>query len=125
MAEAVCMRCGNHKSIAWATCERCGYDPNRDAEGLVRSVYLSVGRFDTPHEKAWYRTELDRIGLDIEKGEQPGFAEAELDRLRAQGALVRKIGAPAVSRAMLRIFLPAIGLLVALFAIAYLVRVLS
>lgn len=111
------------KSTPWEKCERCGYDPSRDEEGLVKSVYLSVGRFTEPRDKARYRTELDRIGAAIEGGEQATFQEAELARLRAQKSLVGRIKPSAPWGAVVRLFLPAIGLLILLFGMAYLIRI--
>lgn len=123
MADAICVRCGHAKSKPWATCERCGLDPVADEEVLVKSVYLSTGRFVAPEEKARYRGELDRIGAAIEGGAQPAFIDAELVRLRAQRGLVKQIPPSTAWGAVLRLFLPAIGLLILLFSIAYVVRI--
>ena len=122
MAEAICLRCGNQKRAPWEKCNRCGYDPSGDEEALIRSVYLSVGRFAESERKATYRTELDRMGLVLERGEQLMFPEAELVRLRAEKKLFNSIPRSAVWGAVLRLFLPAIGLLLLLFVAAYLLR---
>lgn len=124
MAEAICLRCGGSKSTPWEKCERCGYDPGADEEALVKSVYLSTGRFTEARDKVRYRMELDRIGAAIEANEQPIFAESELARLRAQKALIERIPPSAAWNAVLRLFLPAAGFLILLFGVAYLIRLL-
>lgn len=118
MAEAICLRCGNRKKAPWEKCNRCGYDPSGDEEAVIRSVYLSVGRFAESERKAAYRAELDRLGLALERGEQLMFPDAELARLRAEKKLFNSIPRSAVWRAVLRHFLPAIGLLLLLLYVA-------
>lgn len=125
MAEAVCIRCGARKSAPWRVCDRCGYDPTIDDDALLKSVYLSAGRFSEPDKKKRYRSELDRIAVSIEQGKQPTFDEVELLRLKAQKALVGSVPTSVVWRAVLRFFLPAIGLLILLFGLAYLIRKLG
>jgi hypothetical protein len=123
MAQAICLRCGKQKQAPWEKCNRCGYDPSGDEEALIRSVYLSVGRFTEPERKATYRTELDRMGLALERGEQVIFPDAELTRLRAKKKSFNSIPRSAVWGAVLRLFLPAMGLLLLLFVAAYLLRI--
>lgn len=124
MAEAICLQCGNHKHAPWEKCKRCEYDPSGDQEALVRSVYLSVGRFTDPDRKATYGAELDRMGIALERGQQPTFSEPELARLREQQKIFKSIPRPAVWGAVLRLFLPTIGLLMVLFAAVYLLKTL-
>ncbi len=124
MAEAVCLRCGDKKPAPWRKCKRCRYDPRGDEDALVKSVYLSVGRFTDPTEQGGYRVELDRLATGIERGEPPTFPKSELDRLRAQKELFDRVGLLPVWGAVFRLFLPAIGLLILLFGIAYVLRVL-
>ena len=104
MAEAICVRCGNKKSTPWEKCGRCGCDPNRDEDALVKSVYLSVGRVREPDAKARYRTDLDRIGEALQAGEQPTFPESELARLKAEKAFVESVRPSAAWAAILRQF---------------------
>ena len=123
MAEAICLRCGNRKKAPWERCKRCGYDPTaNDEESLVKSVYLSVGRFADLTDKERYRKELDQIAGDIERGDHPVFIESELVRLRAQRITTERIPSSAAWGAVLRLFLPAVGLLLLLFGIAYVIR---
>jgi hypothetical protein len=124
MAEAICVRCGNKKSTPWEKCGRCDCDPSRDEDTLVKSVYLSVGRFREPNAKARYRTDLDRISDALEAGEQPTFQEGELARLKAEKAFVESVRPSVAWAAILRLFLPALGFLMLLFGIAYMIRML-
>ena len=122
MAEAICLRCGMAKSRAWKPCKRCSFDPTIDDQSLVRSVYLSTGRFTDPAEQACYRKELNEIGRLIEEGVTPEFVEADLVRLATQKTRVDSIGPLTVWGAVFRLFLPAIAFLAFLFALAFIIR---
>jgi hypothetical protein len=122
MAEAICLRCGSAKGKPWETCTRCRFDPTRDEDSLVRSAYLSVGRFDDPAEQERYRVELDRVGGEIQRGLEPAFAEAELARLARQRKEIEAISPSAVWGAVARLFLPAAVLIAALFGLAWAIR---
>jgi hypothetical protein len=122
MAEAICLQCGNKKSIPWKKCRQCRYDPRHDADpdALVKSVYLSVGRYDDQVEQVRYRSELDDISIKIERGEQLFFSEVELVRLRKQKVLVESIPDSAVLGALIRLFLPAVGFIALMFGLIHL-----
>ena len=122
MAEAVCIRCGNRKPAPWGACTKCHYDPTADSEALIKSVYLSAGRFSEPDRKTRYRAELEKVAAAMEQGHQPTFEEAELIRLKAQKDFVERTTPSAAWRAVLRFFLPAIVLLTLLYGVAYLLR---
>jgi hypothetical protein len=117
MSEAICVRCGAWKRQPWHPCRRCKFDPTRDREALVRSVYLSAGRFDSLPERRAYRETLRRMATDIEAGASPSFDETELQRLRTQRDLLRSIPTSAVYATLLRLFLPAILFLAALYGL--------
>lgn len=68
---------------------------------------------------------MDRIAEALKRGEQPSFQESELARLKAEKAFIEGVKPSAAWGAILRLFLPAIGLLVLLFGIAYIIRVLK
>jgi hypothetical protein len=121
MAYALCPRCGTSKKRAWAMCRNCGLDPADDEEALVKSVYLSVGRFDDGDDRRRYREELDELGARIRAGESPAFDEAELERLRKQKRLVESVPASAVWGAVFRLFLPVI-IVVAVLVIIVILR---
>jgi hypothetical protein len=122
MSDAVCIRCGNRKRAPWRRCRRCGLDPTGDPEALVRSVYLSTGRFDAPDAKRSWSAALDAIADGIEAGSAPDFDEAELRRLRAQRDAVRSVAPSAVWGAVLRLFLPGIVFLAILYGVVLLLR---
>jgi hypothetical protein len=91
----------------------------------VRSVYLSVGRFDDEASADAYRRELDSIGATLQKGQTISFDEDELIRLRAQKRTFESIPVSAVWRTIvMRILLPAVLFIGGLFALPYLVRLL-
>jgi hypothetical protein len=113
------------KRQPWSTCRDCGFDPERREEDLVRSVYLSIGRFDEDDERKRYRTKLDEVGQAIRRGEQPAFDEAELERLRAQKAAVEAVPPSAAWNAVLWFFLPGIGVLLVLVAMLIALKALK
>jgi hypothetical protein len=125
VADAVCVKCGAPKPQAWSRCGGCAFDPSDDNESLVRSVYLSVGRFDDEASADAYRRELDSIGATLQKGQTISFDEDELIRLRAQKRTFESIPVSAVWRTIvMRILLPAVLFIGGLFALPYLVRLL-
>ncbi len=125
MAEAICLRCGVDKHQPWSACRSCNYDPMSDEEALVKSVYLSVGRFEDGDERREYQRELDEVARDIQQGHDPEFDEAELQRLRAQKADVESVPASTVWNAAFRLFLPGVGILVLLFCILMVLKALA
>jgi hypothetical protein len=125
MAKAICVQCGIRKSAPWKKCRHCGYDPAKDEEGLVQSVYLSLGRFEDPERQQQYANELDELATEIQRGARPAFDQVELERLVKQKAEFESIPPSAPWTALFRFFLPAIGLLAVLYAILFLLRTLE
>jgi hypothetical protein len=66
-------------------------DPQHDDELLVKSVYLSTGRFNDAKLQDAYRAELEVFSQQIRTGHRIEFDSAELARLAAQKDLVRSI----------------------------------
>lgn len=122
MADAICLRCGFEKSAPWKKCKRCEFDPAGDEEALIRSVYLSVGRFSDSEEVAAYRLELDHVGHGIERGDKPIFLEREIARLRSEKRSFEQVPISAVWGAVFRLFFPAIGFLFVLFLLLFLLK---
>jgi len=122
MADAICLRCGNSKTMPWEKCARCGYDPSDDEEAMVKSVYLSLGRFAESSDIARYRLELDQLGAALQRGEEVLFEQPEIERLKAQQALIGKVPRSVVWGAVLRLFLPAVGFILFLLLLAHLIR---
>lgn len=118
---AICVRCGQAKGLPWETCSRCGLNPELDEETLVRSVYLSTGRYDDERRQRRYREELKGYAARIERGEAIEYDPAEMQRLREQKAAVEAFS-PA--RALFRIFLPGLLFLGALLVIWLALRAL-
>lgn len=122
---AVCIKCGAFKNAPWKTCSRCHLDPTQREGDLLRSVYLSVGRFADPEEQKRYRETLVEIARGIEGGQLPEFDAAELERLRKEKVLVDSVPARAVWGAVIRMFVPAILFLLLLFLVLLLLRMFA
>jgi len=89
---------------------------------LVKSVYLSLGRYDTEEERTRYRAELDTISRQLGAGEEIKFDRAELERLRRQKADVDSTGDWSLFRYLVRLFLPGIVIVLLLIGILYALR---
>ena len=97
MGQAICLQCGAIKQRPYVACPQCGFDPSGDEEALVRSVYLSTGRFhDDEAEQERYANQLKDVSELIRRGEEPEFDPAELSRLRQQYHDVRSVTLRAV-----------------------------
>ena len=113
---AICLKCGASKKLPWQKCRECGFAP--EGEDLVRSVYLSVGRYRDVQVQERYTQDLTQIRAQIRNGQAVEFDEAELDRLRKERVKLESVPAHAVWMALLRFFLPALLFLGLLFAFA-------
>lgn len=122
MAKAICPRCGTPKKRPWKKCSNCGLDPAHDEDALVKSVYLSVERFEDGGDRRRYSKELDDLTVRIRAGESPSFDPEVLNRLRKQKRLVESVPSSAVWGAVFRLFLPAIVVVVILVVIIVLRR---
>ncbi|MGE5194243.1 MAG: hypothetical protein ACM3U2_17255 [Deltaproteobacteria bacterium] len=125
MTEAICLRCGSRKRRPWHQCSQCGFDPRDDNDALVKSVYLSTGRFENPEQHDKYRHELEAIGEQLCAGQSIEFDREELARLAAQHELVQSVPFVALLGAVTRLFLPAIAFIGVLFAIGWMIRHLA
>jgi len=128
MTKAICISCGTAKGAPWRTCPRCGLDPTRDDELLVRSVYLSTSRYtgDECEEALAYSKKLDDLGRMLSSGGKIEYDESEIARLWSQLKLIRSIPRSAVWGALLRFLLPGLvfvgGLWVLYFVLRYFLR---
>lgn len=91
MPEAVCIVCGGGKSSPWEVCSSCKFDPRSSSESLVKSVYLSTGRFEEMDRKDNYRNELSNISIKIRSGELLEYETHDIMRLRDQLKFVNRI----------------------------------
>lgn len=117
MVNALCTRCGTPKKKPWKRCSSCGLDPTQDEDVLVKSVYLSVERFEDGDDRRRYAKELDDLAVRMRAGEKPDFEPAALEKLRKQKRLVESVPVSAVWGAVFRLFLPAIVVVIILVII--------
>jgi len=122
VANAICIRCGNTKPAPWKKCARCKLDPTRREDDLVKSVYLSLGRFADAERKKTYKVELEHVGSEIEQGRDPEYQDSELSRLRAEQKSIKGVPLSVVLDAVIRLFLPGVVFLVIAYAALYLLR---
>jgi hypothetical protein len=118
MRQAICLKCGHAKRRPAERCKHCGLDPEVDDDTLVKSVYLSLGRFDDASRHEAYSKELEALARDIKAGRPLALDPAELERLRSQLGQVRSVPASAVWGALFRFLLPGIvvfGILIAIW----------
>lgn len=119
MAKALCVNCGHVKAKPYVKCGHCGFDPTQSEEALVRSVYLSTGRYQEPHDAEEYASELDRIGEGIRRGESVEYDAHELERLRLQKRMVSHVTFRPLCGVLLRFFLPGVIFLLILWVAFY------
>ena len=121
--QAICIRCGERKRAAYQRCGHCEFDPSQNGDDLVKSVYLSLDRYEGDDDRRRYEGELVLMGRALrEGGELIDYEPAELSRLRAQKQLVDSIPPRAVWDAVFRLFLPAVIFLGILWLVVYLLR---
>lgn len=80
---AICLRCGEPKDVPYGRCSECGYQPTAD-DSLVKSVYLSLGRYDTPGEQLKYEHELMELANQIRERKEIAFDSDDMLRLHKQ-----------------------------------------
>ena len=122
IGDAVCCRCGGPKEQPWETCARCHFSPLGDDNALIRSVYLSVGRYAEIQEQEAYRQTLGEMAARIENGESITIATNEAARLKLQLVQVRNLPANAPWGAVARMFAPALLTLVVLLLVFIVLR---
>lgn len=84
MQEAVCIVCGEGKSSPWKVCKSCRFDPKSSPDALVKSVYLSTGRYDDQMHKNIYRNDLSKISKEIRSGFSIYYEDSDIIRLKNQ-----------------------------------------
>jgi hypothetical protein len=102
---AICLRCGETKNAPYEQCGGCGYHP-ADDESLVKSVYLSVGRYDSPAEQSQYKYELKKLAKQIHEGNEIAFDSVDITRLQKQKIEVESVGDLGVLRYLAKVFFP-------------------
>lgn len=112
---AVCINCGKGKAAPFDKCRACGFLPRLE-DDLVKSIYLSTGRYDTPEEQISYLSELEQASRALMAGYSVRFVPEELVRLR------QKRLADEPLTVVLRIIRPAIIVLAVLLLLPWIVR---
>lgn len=121
--DAICIRCGEPKRTAYQRCGHCAFDPAQNEDALVKSVYLSLGRYEDEDDRHRYREELALMGRALREGGDPiDYDLAELSRLLAQKRLLDSIPPSAAWGVLFRFFLPAVIFLGILWLVVYLLR---
>ncbi len=120
---AICIRCGEPKRAPYEQCGHCEFDPSQNEDDLVKSVYLSLGRYEDDADIRRYEGELVLMGRALREGDKLiDYDPEELSRLRAQKQLLDSIPPSAVWGAVFRLFLPAVIFLGVLWFLVYLLR---
>jgi hypothetical protein len=102
--KAICIQCGADKSTPYETCQQCLFDPKSNDEALVRSVYLSSGRFDSEGEGGDYDIELKAHAKRIRDGIAVDYDSSELERLRMELAEFKAFDDKAAIRFLFKFF---------------------
>lgn len=132
MTNAICISCGARKIAPYEKCCHCGLDPSKDDTLLVKSVYLSTGRYvsgDETEEEAdqqkRYSKELDRFGQMLENGQPIEYDDEEMARLQKNLDLMRSISRPRVWGALFRFAIPGMIFVGAIWLVYILLRLLN
>jgi len=112
--EAICLECGRWKSAPFAGCSACGFVPKPGSDDELKSVYLSLGRYDNGGEREKYRAQLCEMAGTIASGGSISFDAKEIARLSEQRNQFRSASTSAAWLAVMRFFLPAVLFLGAL-----------
>ncbi len=99
-------------------CPDCAFDPQQDREDLVKSVYLSSGRFDSQSNKEKYEEQLNSYSVRLRSGLSVEYDQAEIERLDAQLTEVEMFDENLILKYLFRVFFP--GILLLLFLIGVL-----
>ena len=104
---AICIKCGARKSNPYEKCPDCAFDPQHDREDLVKSVYLSLGRFDSQIDKEKYDDQLSCYSARLRSGLSVEYDQAEIERLDMQLTEVEALDDKSILNYLLRVFFPA------------------
>lgn len=117
--KVVCIKCGADKNAPWQECPQCGLEPVD--EDLVKSVYLSSGRFALdPERAAEYESELADFQAAIRGGRTIEYEEPDLQRLREEKEFVETWPEVATWSTLFRFLLPGIIFLIFLWLLNFL-----
>lgn len=120
--KSICLSCGAIKREAWKKCSACSFNPSADADAMVKSVYLSTGRFQEAEDIKAYEKELDVLASKLRNKESIEFDEEELARLSQQRADVLSVPPSAAWKVLFRFFLPSLIFIAVLVTAAIVIR---
>jgi hypothetical protein len=107
-------------------CASCGFRPEEGSKDEVKSVYLSLGRYedlyDNDANEERYRSELEKSSALIKAGGEIDFDEKELQRLEEQRRLVYSVTTVQILYGLFRLFLPAFIIIGVLTLLYYLLK---
>ncbi|HVT88896.1 MAG TPA: hypothetical protein VHD56_08600 [Tepidisphaeraceae bacterium] len=113
MLKAVCISCGTSKSAPWKTCTCCGFNPSTTRNNLIKSIYLSDGRYigrkveGTPD----IQKELFIAQNILKSGQEIEYDEAKLLEIAKFANEFERVPPSAVWGAVFRSFAPGLAFL--------------
>ena len=120
MAKAICIKCGALKRAAWQICSNCSFDPRLDENSLIKSIYLSVGRFSND-ENPEYQYELDIISEKIMNGLSINYDPKCMRRIKKESKMFKTVPWHAPWIVILKVFGPIFGIIIAFVIIRRLI----
>lgn len=118
---AICLKCGEEKNFPWENCSSCNFIPS--GSDLIKSVYLSQGRFDDEKMQNEYKEELKKYSLQIKKNVKIRYDKNELKRLGKEKIIIEKFN-PSIFSILFNFFLPSVilfFLIVLLLVLKYII----
>lgn len=119
---AICLHCGTTKELPCETCLGCGFLPTDEDDSLLKSVYLSLGRYDTPNEQSGYALELVALAERLRRGEEIEYDGDDLRRLQKQKGEVEHVSYAGVAYLLFRIFIPGLLFLLVLVGVLLILK---
>ena len=89
---------------------------------MEKSVYLSLGRYDTPAEQSKYDHELRELASELNRGQEIEFDVEGLARLRRQRIELELVADVSVLRYLLRVLFPGLLILLAISAVLIILK---
>lgn len=114
---AICLKCGTKKSLPYEKCSKCDFDPQLNRDDLVKSVYLSSGRFDSESEKEHYDDVLNSYSKRLRSGLSVEYDQADIERLTMQLTEVEAFDDKSILNYMFRLLFPVILLVLFLIGV--------
>ena len=94
MAIAVCVRCGQFKTLPFKACKRCHFDPHGDRRAMAESLMLSDAYYDPEKDYRPGKAELQQAATRIRSGASVEWDEETLAKLSAEQGILERAGSP-------------------------------